>query len=106
MCGIAGVLSFSDDLRVTHDVLRRMAARIAHRGPDGEAFFVNHQQTIAADRPQIGMAFRRLAVLDCDERAMQPMTTPDRRYTLVFNGEIYNFRELRAALTQLRPEYH
>ncbi|HEX8342092.1 MAG TPA: asparagine synthase (glutamine-hydrolyzing) [Tepidisphaeraceae bacterium] len=103
MCGIGGILSFDDAHRVTRDVLARMAARIAHRGPDGEAFYLNHQEQITPARPQLGMAFRRLAVLDCDERAMQPMTTLDGRFTLVFNGEIYNFRDLRKELSTRDP---
>jgi asparagine synthase (glutamine-hydrolysing) len=105
MCGIAGVVSFSDELRVTREVLSRMAARIAHRGPDGEAFYLNHEDASAPGRPQVGMAFRRLAVLDPNPRAMQPMSTPDGRFTLVFNGEIYNFRTLRAELSALCPQY-
>jgi asparagine synthase (glutamine-hydrolysing) len=104
MCGIAGILSFDDAHRVTRDVLARMAARIAHRGPDGEAFYFNHQGEIAPARPQLGMAFRRLAVLDPGARAMQPMATPDGRFTLVFNGEIYNFRDLKAELSTLDPQ--
>ena len=55
------------------------------------------------DRPQCGFAFRRLAILDPDPRAMQPFTIGDK--TIVFNGEIYNFRELRAELTKLRPDF-
>src|SRR5205085_2679849 len=55
------------------------------------------------NRPQCGFAFRRLAILDPDPRAMQPFTIGHK--TIVFNGEIYNFRELRSELTTLRPEY-
>jgi asparagine synthase (glutamine-hydrolysing) len=105
MCGIAGILSFDDGHRVTRDVLTRMAARIAHRGPDGEAAYRNHDDEIRPGRPQVGMTFRRLAVLDCDERAMQPMSTAAGRFTLVFNGEIYNFRQLRAELSAVHPHH-
>ncbi len=94
MCGIAGIVSFDSSLRVTAEHLSRMSAIIAHRGPDGEKIWINGDHT-----PQVGFAFRRLAVLDPNPRAMQPMTTRDGRYTLVFNGEIYNFRELRAELS-------
>src|SRR2546421_2427978 len=103
MCGIAGVISWDDQYRVTRETLQRMSSRIAHRGPDGEGFYLNHEQEVTPDRPQCGFAFRRLAILDPDPRAMQPFTIQDK--TLVFNGEIYNFRELRAELTNLRPEY-
>src|SRR3954454_19698656 len=103
MCGIAGVISWDDTYRVTRETLQRMSARIAHRGPDGEGFYLNHEQEVTPDRPQCGFAFRRLAILDPDPRAMQPFTIRDK--TIVFNGEIYNFRELRAELTRLRPDY-
>jgi asparagine synthase (glutamine-hydrolysing) len=63
---------------------------IAHRGPDGEGQFV--------DGP-VGLGHRRLAVIDLTPLGRQPMTTPDERFTLVYNGEIYNFQELRAELT-------
>jgi asparagine synthase (glutamine-hydrolysing) len=103
MCGIAGVISWDDKYRVTRETLQRMSARIAHRGPDGEGFYLNHEQEVTPEHPQCGFAFRRLAILDPDPRAMQPFTVGDK--TIVFNGEIYNFRELRAELTNLRPEY-
>ena len=103
MCGIAGVISWDDRYRVTRETLAAMSARIAHRGPDGEGFYLNHEQEVTPDRPQCGFAFRRLAILDPDPRAMQPFTIGDK--TIVFNGEIYNFRELRAELTKLRPDY-
>jgi asparagine synthase (glutamine-hydrolysing) len=103
MCGIAGVIAWDDRYRVDRATLAGMSARIAHRGPDGEGFFLNHEQEVTPDRPQCGFAFRRLAILDPDPRAMQPFTIGDK--TIVFNGEIYNFRELRAELTKLRPAY-
>lgn len=85
MCGIAGFFGRGD-----RDVLQRMAARIAHRGPDDESFLVE---------PDSGahLAFRRLAILDI-AGGKQPMTTVDGALTVVFNGEIYNFRELREEL--------
>ena len=103
MCGIAGVISWEDKYRVTRETLSRMSGRIAHRGPDGEGFYLNHEREVTAARPQCAFAFRRLAILDPEERAMQPFTIGDK--TIVFNGEIYNFRELRAELTKLRREY-
>lgn len=103
MCGIAGVIAWDDRYRVDRATLQRMSAHIAHRGPDGEGYYLNHDQEVTPDRPQCGFAFRRLAILDPDPRAMQPFTIGDK--TIVFNGEIYNFRELRAELTRLRPEY-
>jgi asparagine synthase (glutamine-hydrolysing) len=83
MCGIGGTVGDAPDTAV----LAAMAHAMAHRGPDGE-------RTWSDDR--CGLAFRRLAILDLDERAMQPMHLGDLH--LAFNGEIYNYRELRAEL--------
>lgn len=91
MCGIAGILR-GDGQAAEPGPLQQMAALIAHRGPDGEGFF--------REGP-VGLAHRRLAIIDLTERAAQPMHSADGRYVLVYNGEIYNFRELRAELETL-----
>ncbi len=93
MCGIAGVLSFADtereDLETT---VRSMTARIVRRGPDDEGVWT--------DGKRCALGFRRLAILDLSPAGHQPMSSLDGRYTMVFNGEIYNFRELRVELEQ------
>ena len=86
MCGITGGVP-GIDVRV----LERMAAALAHRGPDGEGYF--HAPGPAG----ASLGHRRLAVIDL-AGGRQPMTSADGRWTLVFNGEIYNFRELRRVL--------
>ena len=103
MCGFAGVVTWDDRYRVSSETLAKMSAAVAHRGPDGEGHYINHQDQVTPDRPQVALAFRRLAILDPDPRSNQPFT--DGRHWLVFNGEIYNFRELRKELTALRPDY-
>jgi asparagine synthase (glutamine-hydrolysing) len=103
MCGIAGVVAWHQRYQVTRSTLVGMAGRLAHRGPDGQDVWINHDAQATQDRPQCGLAFRRLAILDPEARAMQPMS--DGRRQIVFNGEIYNFRELRAELDALRPGY-
>jgi len=92
MCGIGGVFSWSDSAGI--DVTRTAAdlcAALAHRGPDGEGTFVDRN---------VLLVHRRLAVIDPTPAGRQPMTTPDGRYTIVFNGEIYNYRDLRAELAR------
>ena len=104
MCGFAGVVVWDERYRVRPETLARMSAAVAHRGPDGEAFHLSRaHDPITPDAPQVALAFRRLAILDPDPRSMQPFT--DGRRWLVFNGEIYNFRDLRAELSTLRPDY-
>ena len=88
MCGIAGTYGFGAD---TEDIARRMSGALAHRGPDGEGLFVDDQ---------IGLAHRRLAIID-REHGAQPMTTADGRYTIIYNGETYNYLELRSELKGL-----
>jgi asparagine synthase (glutamine-hydrolysing) len=90
MCGIAGVLSFVD-FEVTPEYVTGLREPLAHRGPDGAATWVS------ADR-RVGLGFRRLAIIDLSEEAMQPMTNEDGRVRLLMNGEIYNHAELRSEL--------
>jgi asparagine synthase (glutamine-hydrolysing) len=104
MCGFAGVIAWDEKYRVTRGTLEKMSAAIAHRGPDGEGFHLTREnEPITPDAPQVALAFRRLAILDPDPRSNQPFHIGP--LTLVFNGEIYNFRELRNELSKLRPDY-
>ncbi|MCE5279248.1 MAG: asparagine synthase (glutamine-hydrolyzing) [Planctomycetaceae bacterium] len=91
MCGIAGVLNGSDRA-VSPAIIKKMTDILAHRGPDGEGMFVEGN---------VGLGHRRLAIIDLTEAGHQPMTTPDGRYTISYNGEVYNFRELRHELESL-----
>jgi len=104
MCGLAGIVAWEGRFRVTREILARMSACIAHRGPDGEGAMLTHEAEPTPDRPQAGMVHRRLAVIDPDPRANQPFVDA-RRLSLVYNGEIYNFPELRVELSRLRPQY-
>ena len=87
MCGICGYLSREGP--ATADAVRAMAGTLAHRGPDGEGVHV--------DGP-VALGHRRLSIIDLSEAASEPMTNEDGSLWLVFNGEIYNFRELRRDL--------
>lgn len=88
MCGIAGILTKE---RVEMETLVSMTDAIKHRGPDGEGQWIN-------DDKSIGLGHRRLSIIDLSSNASQPMHSPDGRYTIVFNGEIYNYLELKAEL--------
>ncbi len=108
MCGISIVLDPRNPGRLVERLIA-MHAMIPHRGPDGEGFLVADANggvacSTAADvlhsiaAPRAGFTFRRLKVCDLSEAADQPMGSADRKTWVVFNGEIYNFRELRAEL--------
>ena len=104
MCGIAGVVAWDERYRTSRETLARLSAAIAHRGPDGEGTWFNHEGEITPDRPQVAFAHRRLAIIDPDPRANQPFTDGEGHW-IVFNGEIYNFRELRKELASIKPDY-
>lgn len=86
MCGIAGIVGPGRDKGAE---IRAMVAAIAHRGPDGEGFF---------EQPDVALGHRRLAVIDLSESAAQPIGNQDGSIQIVYNGELYNFEELRAGL--------
>ncbi|MBN1586511.1 MAG: asparagine synthase (glutamine-hydrolyzing) [Candidatus Omnitrophica bacterium] len=91
MCGIAGIFNRSGK-PVSRNALQQMTEALAHRGPDGQGQHIDNN---------LGLGHRRLAVLDPTPNSHQPMQSPDSRYTLSYNGEIYNFRELRTELESL-----
>jgi asparagine synthase (glutamine-hydrolysing) len=88
MCGIAGLVHLGGD-PVSPVVLRRMTGAIAHRGPDGEGQWTEGN---------VGLGHRRLSIIDLSLAGHQPMISSDHRYVLTYNGEIYNYRELRLEL--------
>lgn len=87
MCGITGLLHFND---TCPDVLSGMNAALAHRGPDAGGSWVEGP---------VGLGHRRLSIIDLSDAGRQPMHSADGRYVMVYNGELYNYRELRAELT-------
>jgi asparagine synthase (glutamine-hydrolysing) len=88
MCGITGILNLDGD-PVAPRVLRAMADAVRHRGPDGEGTYTDGA---------LGLGHRRLAIIDRSPAAEQPMATHDGRFVLTYNGEVYNFQELRREL--------
>lgn len=91
MCGIAGLIHLNGE-PVSPVTLKKMTDAIAHRGPDGEGQWIEGN---------VGIGHRRLAIIDLSPAGHQPMITGDHRYVLSYNGEIYNYREIRAELEAL-----
>lgn len=96
MCGIAGVLHL-DGKPASAVILKRMTDAIAHRGPDGEGHYVDGA---------LGLGHRRLAIIDLSEAGHQPMATEDGRFVIAYNGEVYNFNELRVELEAHGHRFH
>lgn len=94
MCGIVGVVRF-DGRPQEREVLEGMTDALAHRGPEGRGLHLAAEEGIS-----VGLGHTRLKVVDLSEAAGQPMSSDDGAVWVVFNGEIYNFRELRASLEQ------
>lgn len=90
MCGIAGILYFNDNA-VEQPVLSKMNRAMSHRGPDAEGIYCDRQ---------IGLCHRRLSIIDLSSSANQPFTDNSGRFVLAFNGEIYNYREVRSRLKE------
>jgi asparagine synthase (glutamine-hydrolysing) len=90
MCGICGIIRLDGGEVNPHD-LDRLTDALAHRGPDGRGTFVDHD---------VGLGHRRLKILDLSEAAGQPMRSPDGSVVLTFNGELYNYRDIRTMLEQ------
>lgn len=88
MCGIAGIVQIDAGAAIDRQTIQKMCDRLAHRGPDGEGLFLD---------PEVGLGHRRLAVIDL-QTGNQPIFNEDRSICVVFNGEIYNFLQLRKQL--------
>ena len=93
MCGICG---FTGKLENREDVLKKMTAVITHRGPDSEGFYIDGS---------VNMGFRRLSIIDLDS-GHQPIYNEDKTLVLTFNGEIYNYKELRATLIKKGHKFY
>jgi asparagine synthase (glutamine-hydrolysing) len=95
MCGIVGIAN-ANSRSVNREVLEKMNACIAHRGPDDDGFYL---------RENVGLAMRRLSIIDV-AHGKQPIHNSDQTAWIVFNGEIYNFQELRADLEKQGDEFY
>src|SRR6476620_569945 len=89
MCGIAGILGKGNDF-IKESILKKMTDSISHRGPDGEGHWLDNSLGV-------GLGHRRLYMIDLSDHASQPMEVEE-HYVIVFNGEIYNYIELKKIL--------
>ncbi len=96
MCGVAVIISF-DGSALRRDCLQNMTDALAHRGPDGQGLFID---------PPVGLGHRRLAIIDLTQAGDQPMSDHDARYTITYNGEVYNYRRLSDELEALGHRFH
>ena len=96
MCGILGILNFNNE-NLNKDLVIRMRDTMYHRGPDGAGIFLNGS---------IALGHRRLAIIDLSETGHQPMSNEDKTVFIVFNGEIYNYIELREELKKKGHKFH
>lgn len=99
MCGIVGIIDkFGKEKRLNKEILKSMSNEIIHRGPDSDGVFISDDNTC-------GLSFRRLAIIDLSDSGNQPMSTKDGRFTIVFNGEIYNHQSIRQELIKAGYKY-
>ena len=89
MCGITGILHFGN-MDNANEIILDMTNAISHRGPDASGFY---------NDAMISLGHRRLSIIDLDARADQPLTEPNKRYIISFNGEIYNYKAIRQELS-------
>ena len=94
MCGITGKIYFDPSRKIDITELKKMTNTINHRGPDDEGYFIENN---------VGLGFRRLSIIDLNMRARQPFLNGND--SLCFNGEIYNYLELRGQLTQNASQF-
>jgi asparagine synthase (glutamine-hydrolysing) len=97
MCGIAGILSFGEQLDLNG--IQTMLTTLVHRGPDGEGTWVSLNKTVA-------LGHRRLSIIDLSDSGKQPMHYANNRYSITFNGEIYNYIELKHDLQTKGYTFH
>jgi asparagine synthase (glutamine-hydrolysing) len=95
MCGIVGILA---QQQIQKTEISGMLQAVSHRGPDAQEIFVSENETAA-------LGHARLSIIDLSSEASQPMTSADQRYSIIFNGEIYNFQSLRKEIEKSDPSF-
>ena len=97
MCGITGILAFNEKGRASLEKITDSCISLAKRGPDGGGIY---------QKENIALGHRRLSIIDTSNNAAQPMTDPSGRYTIIFNGEVFNYRELREEFFPDKGDWH
>ena len=97
MCGICGKLSYGNKI-VDETLLKKMCKSLAYRGPNDEGVFVNANSKSQNSKVQVGLGHTRLSIIDLSDAGHQPMCNEEETIWLVYNGEIYNFKEIRTEL--------
>ncbi|VAW74828.1 Asparagine synthetase [glutamine-hydrolyzing] [hydrothermal vent metagenome] len=102
MCGISGFVNF-DGTHLERNQFLRVSDSLSHRGPDGHGCLLGDHKSgsMGLNHGDLGLAHNRLAIIDLSDNALQPMTDADQKLVLVFNGEIYNYKDLRNELSTL-----
>jgi len=98
MCGLAGFLTKTSLKSNSEDLLRKMGRSLVHRGPDDDGVWMD-------PAAGVGLAHQRLSVIDLSSEGRQPMISASGRYVITYNGEIYNFLELRKNLDQTEDSH-
>ena len=97
MCGLTGILSFTEQGQKKLSKVNEANCSIAKRGPDGGNFWRDES---------VALGHRRLSIIDTSDNASQPMTDPSGKYTIIFNGEIFNYKELREKYFPGKGDWH
>jgi asparagine synthase (glutamine-hydrolysing) len=98
MCGFTGIYYLNSDKIINEETIIRMRDTMVHRGPDDSGLYVS-------DDKKLGLGFRRLSIIDLSHEANQPLFNEDKNLVLVFNGEIYNYKELKENLISLGHKF-
>lgn len=97
MCGICGKIDFNGK-PIDSNLIKRMCQKMVHRGPDDEGIFIGPGSKVQSSKINVGLGHRRLSIIDLSEAGHQPMCNEDESVWIVYNGEIYNFLEIRERL--------
>ena len=100
MCGICGIIDYKGNT-IDKELISKMNSLMVHRGPDDEGIYICKQQL----KPSVGLGHRRLKIIELSEAGHQPMANEDESIWIVFNGEIYNYQDLRVELENKGHSY-